>query len=323
MWNPLRIAALGVAVLGCVSSVAAAAAYPERPIRLIIPFSPGGGTDTFGRILAEGMQAELGQPVVAENKPGAGGNIGADLVAKSRPDGYTLLLAQDSLTTVPWLYRALSFDPMKDFEPIGIGVFMPMVLVSTNSLQAGTVKELVAYARSHPNGLSYGSPGVGTAHHLNFEALLDKTGTRMVHVPYKGAAGMNTDLASGNVQVAFTALSTALPMIKGQRIRAIAVAQKERADLLPDVPTMDADVPGYTARVWFGLSAPAGTPVAVLDRLSESLRKVMAREETKKRLVDIGYVVTPTTRDGMRRIMQDEYEKWGRLIKDLGITLEQ
>jgi tripartite-type tricarboxylate transporter receptor subunit TctC len=311
-------------ILGLIpwSSSFADASYPDRPIRLVIPFSTGGSTDTFGRIIAEGMQADLGQPVVVENRPGAGGNIGAEVVARAKPDGYTLLLAQDSLTTVSWLYKKLSFDPFKDFSPIGIGVFMPMVLVASNTLPVSTVPELIEYAKQRPGKLTYGSPGIATAHHLNFEALLDRIGTKMVHVPYKGASGMNADLAAGNVDVAFTALSSALPLLATGRVKALAVAQEKPSPLLPGVPTIAQTLPGYEAQVWFGLSAPVGTPTAIIERLSASLRKVVSSEATLKRLLDNGYTVTPTTPAGMTEIMDRESRKWKDLISRLGVTLD-
>ena len=312
----------GTAALAALPTLSFADGYPSRSVRLVIPFSPGGGTDTFGRIIAGGLQAELGQAFVPDNKPGAGGNIGADMVAKAAPDGYTLLLAQDSLTIVPWLYKSLPFDVMKDFAHIGIGVYMPMVLVASRNLPAKDLKSLIEYTQKNPGKLSYGSPGVGTAHHLNFENFLLKTGTKMTHVPYKGAASMNADLIAGNVDVAFTALSSALPLLSGEKLQAIAVGSAQRVAQMPALPTMAETLPGYEAHAWFGLSAPNRTPDAVIEKLSGAMQKVLQKPEISKRLSDQGYRIQPTTPPEMVRVMRAEYERWRDLSKKVGIVPE-
>jgi len=293
--------------------------YPSQPIKLIVPFSPGGGTDTFARVVSEGMQSSLGQSIIVENKPGAGGNIGADLVAKSKPDGYTLLLAQDSLAIVPWLYKGLTFDPIKDFEPVGVGVFMPMALVVKTQLPVDTVKQLFDYTKANPNKLSYGTPGIGTAHHLNFESLLEATGTKMLHVPYKGASNLLADLASGNVDVAFSALSSVKTLVDGGKLKIIAVADTKRSPQFMNVPTIAETIPNYTASVWFGLMAPKGTAASVTQRLSQEMSKALNSPEINKRLSDLGYRVQPADSEGMKKIMTDEYTKWGTLINAVGI----
>jgi tripartite-type tricarboxylate transporter receptor subunit TctC len=312
----------GIAMTVFAAPVPAQATYPTKSIRLIIPFSPGGGTDTFGRIVGQKLQERLGQAVVVENKPGAGGNIGADMVAKSSPDGYTLLLAQDSLAVVPWLFKSLPFDVTKDFAPIGIGVFMPMVLVTSNKLPATSLSELVAYAKANPGKLSYGSPGTGTAHHLNFETFLTLTGTQMVHVPYKGATPMMADLTSGNVDVAFSAVSSAQPMLQANRIRILAVADRARLPQMKEVPAIAETYPGYMANVWFGLMAPAGTPQDITNKLSAEMREVLNLPDVRERLTGLGYQIKPTTPDEMRHIMNAEYEKWGKVVKAVGIQAE-
>lgn len=313
-------------VLGLLAALvhpaAQADSYPDRALRLVIPFSPGGSTDTFGRFIATELAGNLGQSVVAENKPGAGGNIGADMVAKSKPDGYTLLLAQDSLAIVPYLYKNLSFDVFKDFKSIAIGVYMPMVLIASPKVPASNTAELFAYARQNPGKLSYGSPGVGTAHHLNFESLLKQTGTSMVHVPYKGSAGMITDLASGNVDVGFAAVSTAKSLIEAGKVKALAVAALKRSPLLPDVPTLSDTVPGYTANVWFGLSAPRGTPDAVTGRLADGMKTALNQPKARTQLEQLGYQVDVSTPAGMDKILRDEYAKWGELLKNVTLNLD-
>jgi tripartite-type tricarboxylate transporter receptor subunit TctC len=293
--------------------------YPTQPIKLVVPFSPGGGTDTFARVVSGGMQSSLEQNIIVENKPGAGGNIGADLVAKSKPDGYTLLLAQDSLAIVPWLYKGLTFDPIKDFEPIGVGVFMPMALVVKTQLPVDSVKQLIDYSKANPNKLSYGTPGVGTAHHLNFESFLQTTGTKMLHVPYKGASNMLADLASGNVDVAFSALSSVKTLVDSGKLKIIAVADTKRSPQFSNVPTIAETVPNYTASVWFGLMAPKGTPVPVTEKLSQEMTKALSSPEINKQLSDLGYRVQPTDAEGMKKIMDVEYSKWGTLIHAVGI----
>lgn len=319
-----RLKWFGVLVLACAGFVAVAQAqtYPTRSVRVIVPFSPGGGTDTFARVIAQKMQERLGQPFVVENRPGAAGNIGADLVAKAPADGYTLLLAQDSLAIVPYLSKSLPFDVNKDFAPVGIGVFMPMMLVTANGVPATTLGELIAHAKANPGQLAYGTPGSGTAHHLNFEALLKRTGLQMVHVPYKGATPMMSDLVSGAVQVAFSALSSTLPFATGGKVRILAIADLERAPQFRDVPAIAESLPGYTAQVWFGLMAPAGTAPAIIQRLSDEQRAIVNLPDVRERLEGMGYKVRPTTPVEMQSIMRSEYEKWGELIRAVGIKPE-
>ncbi|MCC6531818.1 MAG: tripartite tricarboxylate transporter substrate binding protein [Burkholderiales bacterium] len=315
---------VGAVLLGfaLVAPVAVGQTYPSRSVRIIVPFSPGGGTDTFARVVAQKLQERLGQSFVVENKPGAAGNIGADLVAKAPADGYTLLLAQDSLTIVPYLSKSLPFDVNKDFAPIGIGVFMPMMLVASNNTPASTLAELVTYAKAHPGKLSYGTPGMGTAHHLNFETLLSRTGMRMVHIPYKGASPMMADIVSGNVQVAFSALSSTLPYSSSGKIKVLAVADRERVPQFKDVPSIAESLPEYTAHAWFGLMAPAGTAQTITRRLSDELRLIVSLPDVRERLEAMGYQVKPTTPAEMHRLMQNEYEKWGQVIRAANIKPE-
>jgi len=318
----IRLLAVVGAGLAVVHAAGAQEPYPTRPIKLIVPFSAGGGTDTFARVVAPGLADRLGQPVVVDNRPGAGGNIGAEAVAKSAPDGYTLLLAQDSLAVVPWLSKSLPFDVNKDFAPIGIGVFMPMVLVVSNDTPAKSLSELIAYAKANPGKLSYGTPGTGTAHHFNFESFLARTGTRMVHIPYKGAAPMMGDLASGNIQVAFAALSSAAPLIQAGKLRAIAVADGARVPQFPDLPTIAESYPGYTANVWFGLAVPAATPPEVRRKIVEAFQATMAATGVRDRLTGLGYQVKATTPEDMSRTLASEYQKWGEVAKQANIKPE-
>ena len=299
----------------------AGGAFPNRPMRIIVPFTPGGGNDVFGRAVAQKMQERLGQPVVVENKPGAGGNIGAEFVAKSPGDGYTMLVAQNGLTMVPWLSKSLPFDVNKDLAPIGIGVSLPMVAVVTNNLPINSIQDLVAYAKANPGKLSYATPGVGTPHHLSMEWFMDLTGTKMVQVPYKGAAGMLTDLIAGQVHVMFGALNSAMSHIQAGKIRALALAEARRNPIL-NVPTVNETIPGYEVTFWFGLSAPGTTPEALLNRLSDEQRAIVNSPDVRERLAGVGFVPTPTTSAEMRKLMQVEYERWGKVVKSVGIKPE-
>ncbi|MGD9941750.1 MAG: Bug family tripartite tricarboxylate transporter substrate binding protein [Burkholderiaceae bacterium] len=321
--NPSRRTLIKAAsALGAVVAAfpAAAQSFPSRPIRIVVGFAPGGATDAFARILAEKMQENLKQAVIVDNKAGAGGNIGAEYVARSAADGYTLQLAHEGMLLVPWLFKTPPFDPMKDFIPIGIGVYMPQLVVVSNRLPVKTIPELIAYAKANPGKLSYGSPGVGTGHHLNMEAFLSATGTRMVHVPYKGAAPMLTDIASGNVDVGLSALSSTLLYIQGNKLRVLAVASRERVPQLKDVPTVAETVPGFAANVWFGLMAPAGTPQDVTNRLAEELKLAVSAPDARERLIGLGYVVRPTQSAAeMSRFLNDELGRWGTLVKEASI----
>lgn len=317
-----RALAVMVAGLAIWHAAPAQDAFPTKPLRLIVPFSAGGGTDTFARTVAPGIGERLGQSVVVDNRPGAGGNIGAEVVAKSPPDGYTLLLAQDSLAVVPWLSKSLPFDVNKDFAPIGIGVFMPMILVVSSDMPAKNLAELVAYAKANPGKLSYGTPGTGTAHHFNFEAFLARTGTHMVHVPYKGATPMMGDLAGGSIQVAFAALSSAAPLIQSGKIRAIAVADRDRVPQFAELPAIAETYPGYTANVWFGLAVPAATPPDVVRKITQAFQGTMASGDVRDRLTGLGYQVKATTPEEMSRILASEYRKWGEVAKQAGIQPE-
>jgi len=301
------------------ASSALSQSFPSKPIRIIVPFTPGGGNDVFARTFGQKLQERLGQPVVVENKPGAGGNIGAEFVARSAADGYTLLVAQNGLTMLPWLSKALSFDIMKDFAPIGIGATLPMVVVVANKLPINSINELVVYAKANPGKLSYATPGIGAPHHLATELFMDMTGTKMVLVPYKGASGMLTDLMSGEVHVMFGALNSAIPLIQSGKIRAIGIAERQRVSLFKDMPTVNESLPGYEVNFWFGLLAPAGTSDAITNKLSEEMRVIVGMSDVRERLAGVGFDSNPTSAAEMRRTMTAELEKWGKVVKAAGI----
>jgi tripartite-type tricarboxylate transporter receptor subunit TctC len=295
--------------------------YPSKPVRILVGFSPGGATDVFARVLAQGLQERLKNPVFVENKTGAGGNIAVALAARSAPDGYTLNLGNEAMLLAPWVLNAPGYDPLKDFVPVGIAVVMPQLLIASNGIPVKSVTELIAYARANPGKLSYGSPGVATGHHLNFETFLKMTGTQMVHIPYKGAAPMMTDIVSGNVHVALSAYSTTLPFI--QKVRVLAVAAPERVPQLKDLPTVAETLPGYWTNVWFGLTAPTGTPASITQKLADEMRMAVALPNIRKQLLDLGYQINPTNSPAeMREFMVSEYDKWGQKAKAAGIKPE-
>ena len=314
------LAALTLALTGITAALAQG--YPNRVIRIIVPFTPGGGNDVFARILGQKLQERLGQPVIVENKPGAGGNIGIDAVAKSTPDGYTLLLANNGFTTAPFLTKNLPFDVMKDLSPIGLGVSIPMALAVTNTIPVKTIPELVSYAKANPGKLSYATPGLGTPHHLSMELFMSMTRTQFLQIPYKGAATMLTDLISGEVQVLNGALNSMLPYVQSGRIRIIALGTRQRSSILKDVPTVAESVPGYEVGIWYGLMAPAGTPEDILAKLSREQQAIVNLPDVRERLAAQGFESFATSPATMRTTMKNEMEKWGKVIKDAGIKPE-
>lgn len=306
-------------LLALIGSSAWGENYPSKPIRIIVPFTPGGGNDLFARAVGQKLQERHGQPVIVENKPGASGNIGTEIVARSAPDGYTLLLAYPALTIVPWISKSIPFDVMKDFAPIGIGVTLPMVVVVAEKLPIRSINDLIAYAKANPGKLSYATPGTGTTHHVATEMFMQMTGTRMVMVPYKGASGMLADLTSGEVHVMFGALNSTVPLIRAGKIRAIALAERHRLPLFKDLPTVMESLPGYEVNFWFGLMAPAHTPEEITNRLSEEMRAIVNMPDVRERLAGVGFDSNPTSAAEMRKIMVTELERWGKVVKNAGI----
>ena len=319
MKKAMFAALLAGAMLAVPAASVLAQSFPSKPIRIIVPYPPGGAVDVFGRTIGQKLSERLGQPVIIENKPGASGNIGAEFVARSAPDGHTLLAVHNGFPMLPWVSKSLPFDVMKDFAPIGIGVTMPMVMVVTNKLQVKSVSELIDYARANPGKLSYATPGIGVAHHMATEMLMNMTGIKMVQVIYKGAAGMMPDLISGEVQVAFGALNWAVPLIQSGKLRVIGIAERQRLPQFKDVPTVNESLPGFEVNFWFGLVAPAGTPDAITNKLSEEQRAIVHLPEVRARLAGIGFEGNPTSAAEMRQIMITEIEKWGKVVKAAGI----
>ena len=310
--------ALGITALPLMAS--AQGAWPSKPIRIIVPFAAGGAVDTVGRTLGERLSVQLGQPVLIENKPGANANIGADAVAKSAPDGYTLLVAANGLATNMTLYPKLPFNTMRDFAPISRLGYAPLVLVAATATAPKSLQELIASGRANPGKLSYGSAGNGTSGHLAGELLASAAKFQALHVPYKGGAPALVDLIAGRTSFMLLNPLEVLPHIQSQRLKAVAVTGSQRIGMLPDVPTMtEAGLPGYEATVWWGLLAPAQTPRDVVARLNAETLKALADPGVRERLTALGAVITPSSPEQFTAFLQTEIDKWAGVIKAANI----
>lgn len=323
--NVFRLA-LGLP-LACGLSFAGSAhaqAYPNKAIKLIIPYAVGGSTDQTGRLVAQSLSSRLGQPVVVENRAGAGGTVGHDLVAKSPADGYTLLFsAAGPLTVTPHTYARLNYEPVKGFTPITLVATQPLLLVVNPALKVNTVAELIQHAQSKPGKLSYGSFGNGSAAHLAGEYFKTLASVDMVHVPYKGSGPALVDLVGGQIDLMFDVFSTAAPLAKSGKLRPIAITSTERSAQFPDVPSMQqAGVSGFEAGTWFGVLAPAGTPQPVIDRLSKELNVVLEEKGLRETLASQGAVVRGGTPAQFNRFFLAEYDKWGKIVKAVGVTAD-
>ncbi|HEX2546809.1 MAG TPA: tripartite tricarboxylate transporter substrate binding protein [Ramlibacter sp.] len=323
--RPLVPGILLSAALALASAGAAAQGqpYPNRPVRLVVPFAPGGFTDVVARILGNKLSQSLGQQFVVENKPGAGSTIGSDFVAKSPPDGYTLLMVSSTHVISPWIYKSLPYDPVKSFTVVGKLVDSPYVLLVHPKVQAKNVQEFVALAKAAPDKIHYASSGNGSAQHLMGGLFAAMTGAPIKHVPYKGSSGAANDLVAGVVESSFAGVPNALAQVPQGRLKALAVTTARRAPQLPDVPTMqEAGISGYAASVWLALLAPAGTPPDVVARLNTEIGRLMAAPDTKKALFDAGVEATPSTPEEMSAYLAEELARWGKVVKDANIRLE-
>ena len=311
----------GIALAVIAANVALAQSFPSRPVRLVVPFGPGGAPDLVARGLAPKLMETLGVSVVVENRAGAGGIIGMENVAHAAPDGHTLVVGSNGpLAIVPNLQRKLSYDVARDFAPVSLVTAVPFVLVVHPSLPAKTVKELVALARARPGELNYGSPGNGTTTHLATELLKSATGMRITHVAYKGVAEAVTALISGQVQILSGDLNTMLPQIKAGKMRGIAVTSAQRSPLIPALPTVaESGMPGFDASGWMALLAPAATPAPVIARLNESIAKALESPDTRTRIGALGGEVRASTPAELAALIRTETAKWGKLIKSAGI----
>ena len=319
------IAALLVAACSALAPASALAQkFPEKPIRFIVPFPPGGGNDILARMLAPKMAESLGQPVVIDNRAGAGGNIGTDLAAKSPPDGYTIVIASNQVTMNPALYAKLPFDIEKDFAPVALAASVPMVLAVHPSVPANNVRELIALAKASPGKLNHSTPGAGTPQHIAFEVFNHAAGISITHVPYKGTGPAIADLIAGQVQAAFGTLASLEQHVKAGKLRALAVATPKRSQAMPSVPTVaESGVPGFDVSLWYSILAPAGTPAPILARLSAETAKALAAPEVRDRLVAQGFEVSYLGPEAMNELMRRDIARWGKSLREIGIKLEQ
>ena len=311
-------AALAVAA---VSGLALAQSYPSKPVKIVIPFVPGGPSDTVGRAIGSKFQEFLGQPAIVENRPGANGAIAAELVARSDPDGYTILVGSIGVFSInAALHKDLRYHPVRDFAPITLAVTTPNVLVTKLDFPAKTVKELVEYARKNPGRISYASSGAGSSDHLTAELFKQMTNTFGVHIPYRGGAAVVTDLLGGQVEASFQNLGTVATQIRAGKIRALAVTANSRASALPEIPTMaEAGFPGLVVTSWQAAAAPARTPREIVAKLNDAAVKALRSPEIRERLTSIGFDVAASTPEEFGRFMQDEVERWTRVVQKGGI----
>ncbi|MCK8785774.1 tripartite tricarboxylate transporter substrate binding protein [Roseomonas sp. NAR14] len=289
--------------------------WPDRPIRLVVPWAPGGSTDTTARLLAESLTHRLGQPVTIDNRPGAGGNIGAEAVARAAPDGNTLLFSTSSLPTAVMLYRRLPFDVANDFAPVSQVAFVPNLLVVNPAVPARDVAGLIALARARPGALNYGSSGAGSSQHLAASLFLSRAGIEAAHVPYRGGAPANTDLLADKIQFVFAPLVEVIGFVRAGSLRALAVTTARRSALLPEVPTVAETLPGFEVALWNGVLAPAGTPPAILGRLAREVAAALAEPGLRARLAEQGSVPVGSDPDAFAAFLRAEIGKWGGLVR--------
>jgi len=301
----------------CSTYSAFAQSFPSKPVRIVVPFVPGGANDIIARVVSQKLAEPLGQQVIVENRGGAGGAIGAELVARSQPDGYTLLLANPGPNAInPSLQPKTPYDPIRDFSPVTLMAVSPQILVAHPSLPVRTTADLIALARARPGVVNYGSSGTGAITHLAMEYFKSRTGTNLVHIPYKGANVSLTELMGGQVSVMFAALGSITSMLGTGRVRAIAVAAKERTPLLPEVPSLaEQGVPNFEVMNWFGIVAPANTPAAIVDQLNRAINGVVASAESRERFASLGFVPRGTTPAEFDRHIRSEIERWRAVIK--------
>jgi len=303
------------------SNSAMAQAYPNKPIRLVVTFPTGGAPDILARLFSE--KAQLGQPVVIDNKPGAGGNIGSDIVAKSAGDGHTIVMGTVGTHSINGaLYEKMPYDMVKNFTPISLIASAPNLLVVNNDVPVKTVTELIAYMKANPNKLSYASPGIGTSVHMSGELFKSMTGTSMTHVPYKGRQFYVPDLLGGSVQLVFDNMPSALPLAKEGKIRAIAQTTAKRSAAAPDVPTVAETLPGFEAITWFAMFAPANTPKPVIDRLNAEVLRVFKLPEVAERIKTLGLEAVLSSPDELAKYQATEIVKWAKVVKESGAKAE-
>jgi tripartite-type tricarboxylate transporter receptor subunit TctC len=299
-----------------------AADYPAHPVKWVVPYPPGGTTDTLARIIAQWLSEKMGQQFIIENKPGGGNNIGTEYALRSPPDGYTMLLVNPANGINQTLYRNLPFDIVKDMQPVAGLVRSPNVMEVTNSFPAKTVQEFIDYCKKNPGKINMASSGSGTSVHMSGELFMMMTGCKMTHIPYKGAGPALTDLIAGQVHVLFDNLPSSIGHIRGGRIRALGVTTSEPSSALPGVPTVAQTVPGYEASAWFGIGMPKGTPRDVVDKLNAEVNRALSDPAMVKKLEDLGGTPIKGSADDFGRVVQSEVDKWAKVVKASGATVE-
>ncbi len=311
-------------LLVALSGTLMAQGYPNRPVRIVVPFPPGAATDILGRLLAQKLQEAWGQPVVVDNKPGAGSIVGAELVAKAAPDGYTLFMGHIGTHGAnPALYAKLPYDPVRDFAPVSLLVTIPNLVAVHPSVPATTVKELIDLARAKPGALNVGSPGISTSAHLMIALFRSQTGAEMTHVPFKGSAAAMQALGAGEVQVAFDTVTSVMPQARSGRVKVLAITSKERSAAAPEAPPLaESGVPGFDVATWFAFFVPAGTPRAIIDRIGADTAKVLQSKDTGERLQGMGMAVVGSSPEQLAAHVNSEIARWGRVVREAGIKVE-
>ncbi|MFN7087892.1 MAG: Bug family tripartite tricarboxylate transporter substrate binding protein [Burkholderiales bacterium] len=319
--KPILIIALTACVLP--PAIVAAQTYPAGPVRAIVPFPAGGGVDSMGRIFGQKLSEALGKPVVIENRAGANGMIGSEIAARAPKDGYTLLVNGANFVTTPSLFSKVTYDPIRDFDPVSLLAFAPNVLVAHPSLPAKSVKELIALARARPGLVRFAGSGSGSTPHLAAELFKTMTRTDMVHVPYRGTGPAITAILSGEVGIMFMPALSAVPYVQSGRLRGLAVTSRERLPALPQLPTVaESGLKGYESSQWYGLLAPAGTPAEILNLLNAHAMKIMQQPEMKSRMADSGSVAVGSTREAFAAHLRAEFAKWAQVIRQSGATVD-
>jgi tripartite-type tricarboxylate transporter receptor subunit TctC len=320
----LRYAADFVVAASTFAMASSYAAYPEKPIRIVVAYTPAGATDILARTVGQKLNEVWGQPVIIDNRPGANGNIGTEYAAKATPDGYTILMVTAGTHGInPSLYRKLGFDAVKDFEAVSLVAMVPNIFVVNNLLPAKDVREFIAYAKANPGKLNYGSPGNGSTAHLSMELFKSMTGIQMVHIPYKGSAGVLADLIGGQIVATMDNMPPYLPQVKAGKIRALAVSPAKRSAAAPDIPTVaESGVPGYDSGAWFGLVAPVHTPKDVVNKLSRETARILQLGDVRARLTDLGAEPVGGTPEQFAAHIKSEIAKWAKVIKEANVELQ-
>ena len=318
----LKIVAAGVAAVLAVAPATFAQTYPTKAVRVVVPYPAGGTTDLVARIVTAALAESLGQPVLVENKAGAGGTIGTGEVARATPDGHTVLVVFDNHAVNHHLYKSLPYDPLKGFETVSLMVQSPLLLVGAPSFPPSNVGELVAYAKANRGKVAFGSTGTGNSGHLAALLLAQRGGYEALHVPYKGGAPLINDLLSGQVGFAFISMPLVASQVRGGKLKALGLAGRERAPQLPDVPVVADTLAGFEAQSWVGMLVPAGTPAPVVTRLAAETAKALARPDLRERLASQGFIVVGGTPGDFATYLRAESDKWGKVIRELNVTLE-